>query len=77
MAVGRLYPTEALQERWEREGNDQDFVFFDMHSGDYEINADYTTAKANLLARRPNAAIYIQDIGGHKVIRNVSLRPVR
>ena len=44
-------------------GNEGKFVVIDIETGDYEIDADELTASDRLLARVPNAQIWLRRIG--------------
>jgi hypothetical protein len=44
-------------------GNEGRFVAIDIETGDYEIDADELTASDRLLARVPNAQIWLRRIG--------------
>jgi hypothetical protein len=44
-------------------GNDGRFVAIDIETGDYEIDVDELTASDRLLARVPNAQIWLRRIG--------------
>lgn len=50
------------------------FVVIDTISGDYEIDAWMGVAERRLLARRPDADIFIADIGHPAVIKARSPR---
>ena len=47
------------------------FVAIDIDSDDYEINKDDYTATATLLARRPNAHIWLMRVGHRAAYRHV------
>lgn len=44
-------------------GNDGKFVAIDIETGDYELAADELTAIDQLLARRPDAQIWLTRVG--------------
>jgi hypothetical protein len=43
--------------------NPRDFVLIDIESGDYEIDADEIVASDRLLARRPDAQVWMRRVG--------------
>lgn len=46
-------------------GNEGRFVAIDIETGAYEIDADELSASDRLLARVPNAQIWLRRIGSH------------
>jgi hypothetical protein len=44
-------------------GDERTFVAIDVESGDFEIGADELTAIDRLVARRPEAAVWLRRIG--------------
>lgn len=44
-------------------GNEGKYVAIDIESGDYEMDADEIVASDRLLARKPNAQIWLVQIG--------------
>ena len=45
--------------------NPENFVAIDILSGDYEANADDMVAEDMLLARRPEAILFVRRVGTH------------
>jgi len=50
-------------------GDDGSFVAIDIETGKYEIDADETAASDRLLARVPNAQIWLRRIGSPYIRR--------
>lgn len=50
-------------------GNEGKFVVIDIETGAYEVDADELAASDRLLARRPNAQIWLRRIGSRYVRR--------
>jgi hypothetical protein len=46
-----------------RSENPRDFVLIDIESGDYEVDADDDAASDRLLARRPDAQVWMRRVG--------------
>ena len=42
---------------------DGDFIAIDVESGDYEVSADERDATERLIARRPDAQIWLRRVG--------------
>lgn len=59
-------------------GNEGRFVAIDIETGDYEIDADELTVSDRLLARVPNAQIWLRRIGSRYAHRfGLSRSPTR
>jgi hypothetical protein len=59
-------------------GNEGRFVAIDIETGNYEIDADELTASDRLLARVPNAQIWLRRIGSRYAHRfGLSRSPTR
>jgi len=44
-------------------GNEEDFVLIDIETGAYEIDADERSASERLLARYPDAQVWMRRVG--------------
>jgi hypothetical protein len=55
-------------------GNEGKFVVIDIETGAYEIDADELTASDHLLARVPDAQIWLKRIGS-RYVRRFGPRP--
>lgn len=56
------------------EGNDGKFVAIDIETGAYELDTDELAASDRLLARVPNAQIWLRRIGS-RYVRRFGPRP--
>jgi hypothetical protein len=56
--------------------NDDQFVAIDIESGSYEIDRDDFTATERLLARRPQAQIWLARAGQRAAYRLPHRRPI-
>jgi len=56
--------------------NPRDFVLIDIESGDYEVDADQDAASDRLLARHPDAQVWMRRVGSPYAYR-FGPRPVR
>ena len=59
-----------------RSENPRDFVLIDIVSGDYEVDADDDAASDRLLARRPDAQVWMRRVGSPYAYR-FGFRPLR
>jgi len=57
-------------------GNEGKFVAIDIETGAYEIDTDDYTATERLLARKPDAQIWLLRVG-HRAAYRIGLRPLR
>jgi hypothetical protein len=57
-------------------GNEGKFVAIDIETGAYEIDSDDYTATERLLAREPDAQIWLLRVG-HRAAYRIGLRPLR
>ncbi|MBI3802063.1 MAG: hypothetical protein HY268_34475 [Deltaproteobacteria bacterium] len=57
-------------------GNEGKFVAIDIETGAYEMDADDYTATERLLARTPEAQIWLLRVG-HPTAYRIGLRPLR
>lgn len=57
-------------------GNEGKFVAIDIETGAYEIDRDDYTATERLLAREPDAQIWLLRVG-HRAAYRIGLRPLR
>jgi hypothetical protein len=57
-------------------GNEGKFVAIDIETGTYEIDTDDYTATERLLARKPDAQIWLLRIG-YRAAYRIGLRPLR
>jgi hypothetical protein len=54
----------------------RNFVLIDIETGDYEVHADQDAASDRLLARRPDAQVWMRRVGSPHAYR-FGFRPVR
>jgi hypothetical protein len=59
-----------------RAKNPRDFVLIDIETGDYEVDADDMAAEDRLLARRPDAQVWMRRVGSPHAYR-FGFRPLR
>lgn len=52
-----------------KKGDEGKFMVIDIETGAYEIDADELTASDRLLARRPNAQIWLVRVGSRYALR--------
>lgn len=57
-------------------GNEGKFVAIDLETGAYELDPDDYTATERLLARTPNAQIWLLRVG-HRAAYRMGSRPLR
>ncbi|MBI3248260.1 MAG: hypothetical protein HYZ50_17275 [Deltaproteobacteria bacterium] len=57
-------------------GNEGKFVAIDIETGAYEIDTDDYTATERLLARQPDAQIWLLRVG-YRAAYRIGLRPLR
>ena len=57
-------------------GNEGKFVAIDIETGAYEIDSDDYTATERLLAREPDAQIWLLRVG-HRAAYRIGQRPLR
>jgi len=57
-------------------GNEGKFVAIDIETGAYEIDSDDYTATERLLAREPDAQIWLLRVG-HRAAYRIGLHPLR
>ncbi len=57
-------------------GDEGKFVAIDIETGAYEMDKDDYTATERLLARHPNAQIWLRRVG-HRAAYRIGLRPGR
>jgi len=50
-------------------GNEEDFVLIDIETGAYEIDADELAASDRLLARHPDAQVWMRRVGSRHAHR--------
>ena len=63
-------------EQHARSENLRNFVLIDIESGDYEVDADEDAASDRLLARRPDAQVWMRRVGSPYAHR-LGFRPLR
>ena len=52
-----------------RDHNELEFVLIDIETGDFEVDADQLTASDRLLARRPDAQVWMRRVGSPYALR--------